>query len=214
MTADIWNYHRLVLKLDNIAGGLPTDPRLIEAWQQANWRKRAKLLPEDPQTPAEAAAGTVALLEGVTADEAGWTTFARGPGGYLCVEGRQIKAMLKESANIMKSMIPINGKVIPLRSKLAERVFVVERLIPFLPETNEPTRMDERPIHVMTAQGPRDAIKRSDVMELVELVCTLKVLRDGMFTVEILRQLLSHAADNGLGADRSQGYGRFDFTLD
>jgi hypothetical protein len=124
-----------------------------------------------------------------------------------------VKAMLKESANICKTLIPINGKQIALRSKLAERVFVVERLIPLFPEREEPDRTVERAIHVMTAQDPRDALKRTDVVDLAELTCTLKVLRDKMITLEVLRTILAHASDNGLGADRSQGFGRFDYTI-
>lgn len=207
----LWNHHTVTIKAVDIAGGLPTDPRLIDAWQEARW-KAAKITPEDPQTPAEASEATKALLAAVP-EEKGWTTFPRDDLGRLCIEGRQVKAMLKESANICKGIIPIHEKVIPLRSKLAERVFVIERLIPLLPERKEADETVERAIHVMTAQGPRDALKRVDICRNVELACTLRVLNDGMFTVPILTQLLEHASSNGLGADRSQGYGQFEFTI-
>lgn len=213
-TPDLFTFHRLSVHLDDIAGGLPADPRLVDAWQQANWKKSAKLLSTDPQTPEEAAERTLELLEGIP-EEKGFTVFPREHGtDRLCVEGRQIKAMLKESANIMKGLLPVNGKVIPLRSKLAERVFVVERLIPFDPETKEPDDVIERAIHVMTAQGPRDAIKRSEIVRNRSIHCTLKVLNDRMFTPTLLRSLLDHAQENGMGADRSQGYGRFRYDLD
>ena len=210
----LWNHHRLTFHLDDIAGGLPTDARLIDAWQQARWSKVAKLLPEDPQNPEEAAKRTRELLGPEVPEEAGWTTFARDDQQRLCIEGRQIKAALKESANILKTLIKIGDKTVPLRARLAERVFVVERLLPLLPERQEPDDTIERAIHVMTAQGPRDALKRTDIVRKAELVCTLKVLNDGMFTHDILSTLLDHGSENGLGADRSQGFGRFTFELE
>ena len=214
-TVNLWDTYHLTLVRDNIAGGLPTDPRLIDAWQQARWSKAAKLLPEDPKTPAEAVENTLELLPGVP-EEAGWTTFARDPAGHLCLEGRQVKAALKESANVLKGLLPVNGKVIPLRSKLAERVFVKERLLPLLRDgrpLTEPDGTVERPIHVMTAQGPRSALKRADVCNEVYVECTLVVVRDGLVTEPMLRTLLDHIDENGLGADRSQGYGVGSYTL-
>lgn len=206
-----WDYYRLVVKLEDIAGGLPVDPRLIDAWQQARWDK-AKVRPEDPQTVEEAVANSQALVAGLP-EEKGWTTFARDHKGHLCLEGRQVKAALKEAANITKTLLPIGGKTVPLRARLAERVFVVERLIPLLPERTEADDVLERAIHVMTAQGPRDALKRTDICKDVELVCTLKVLHDGLFTHGLLKELLGYAGQNGLGADRSQGFGCFDYVL-
>ena len=212
---EIFRHHRLTIHLSDIAGGLPADPRLVDAWQEANWRKSAKLLEGDPRDSAEAAQRTAELLEGIP-EEKGFTVFPRGPGGELCIEGRQVKAALKESANILRQLVPVGTpkKVVPLRSKLAERVFVVERLLPFTPETTEPDDVIERAIHVMTAQGPRDAIKRSEIVKGRDLICTLKVLNDGLFTHEVLGTLLEHMSENGLGGDRSQGFGRFTYELE
>ena len=209
---DIWDYYTLTWLLDDIAGGLPTDPRLIDAWQAANWSHQAKLLPDDPRSPEEATQRTLADLAGIP-EEKGWTTFARDGAGHLAIEGRQVKAALKEAANVMKPLIPVGGKTIALRSRLAERVFVVERLLPFEPHKTEPDDTIERAIHVMTAQGPRDALKRTDICKEVSVTCTLKVLRDKLFTEEVLHTLLAFATANGLGADRSQGFGQGDYRL-
>jgi hypothetical protein len=218
---DIWDYYDLVLDLDDIAGGTPVDPRLIDAWQQANWDHQAKLLEGDPQTPQEAAERTKAMVPTpAVGEEQGWTTFVRDSAGRLCKEGRDVKAMLKECANIMKGLIPVaNAKgvegTIPLRARLAEQVFVVERLIPLTPERTEPDATLEKAIHVMTAQGPRDALKRTDVCRKVELHATLKVLRAKpmIFSHDVLDEILFYAQDNGLGADRSQGMGCFTYSL-
>lgn len=212
---DLFRHKRLTIHLTDMAGGLPADPRLVDAWQEANWKK-ARLLPGDPTTPTEASERTLALMEGIP-EEKGFTVFPREPGtGRLCVEGRQVKAGLKESANILKTILPVGTppKVVALRAKLAERVFVVERLLPFIPETTESDDNIERAIHVMTMQGPRDAIKRSEIVKDRSISCTLKILNDKLFTDEVLETLLEHMAENGLGADRSQGFGRFTWELE
>jgi len=228
-TYDIWDYYALAFDLEDIAGGTPVDPRLIDKWQEKNWNNKAKLLaadpetgrPADPQSYQEAAERTKAMVPPAVAEEAGWTTFVRDPAGRLCKESRDVKAMLKECANVMRPLIPVpNAKgeegIIPLRARLAEQVFVEPRLIPLQPERTEADDVLEKPIHVVTAQGPRDALKRTDICRRqVEIHCVLKVLRYRplIFTHAVLDQILFYAQDNGLGADRSQGFGCFTYTL-
>ncbi len=65
----------------------------------------------------------------------------------------------------------------------------------------------------MTARGPRTALKRSDYISGVKLVCRLEVLDDNFITESMLRTILDYASENGLGADRSQGYGTFTYEL-
>ena len=219
---DIWDYYDLVLDLIDIAGGTPVDPRLIDKWQEAHWNTQAKFLEGDPLSAEEAAERTKAMVPTpAVGEEQGWTTFVRDDSKRLCKEGRDVKAMLKECANIMKGLIPVpNAKgveaTIPLRSRLAEHVFVVERLIPLMPERQKADDTLEKAIHVMTAQGPRDALKRTDICRSpVSVSCTLKVLRGKpmIFTWEVLDQILFYAQENGLGADRSQGFGQFTYKL-
>ena len=211
---DLWDFYVLTIKLPKIAGGVPSDPKLIAAWQKVNWpENEAKLKPEDPKTPEEAAAKTVAKLG---PEAPGWNTFLRDTDGHFAFSGYQVKAALKESASILREMLLATQKdAIPtyLRARLAEKVHVEEELITFLPHKDKPDESPEKPIHVMTAMGPRDALKKTDILHDVELTCTLKVLRDGEFTAPLLKTLLNFACDNGLGADRSQGMGKFDYQL-
>ena len=83
----------------------------------------------------------------------------------------------------------------------------------------EPDGQEEGPIHVQTAQGPRTAIKRVDYVEDVSLsfeVWTLKKQNNSdaekkrHIGKEDLEKMLALAQENGLGADRSQGSGKFD----
>jgi|SRR5262245_60847752 len=214
MTSDsMFKPYRLDLTIDRLVGGIPKHPSIVEKWQAARWNEKAKLLPGDPTSPEEAAERTIELLgEEVHEEVAGiWTGFVQHPDGGLGFEGRNVKAMFKESANILRTMVLVKGKVIPLRARVAERVFVKPNVISL--GMDKPTGTIERPIHVMTAQGPRTALKRTDYIDNAKVSCQLLVLEDGMITQDILTDILTHASLNGIGTDRSQGAGTFEFIL-
>jgi hypothetical protein len=220
----MWVDWTLVMHVDHLVGGIPKHPELVRRWQEAKWPTnpdRALAL-DDPQTPEEAALLTIAEL-GTQAlaseDVAGvWTGFAEHD-GRLVLEERNVKAALKESSNIVKGLPSmrvtardgVTIKDLPLRSKLAERVFVRPRWLDL--GVSEPTGSMEKPIHVMTRQGPRTALKRADYIDDVTITCTLRVLNDGMITEKILRTILDHVSENGLGTDRSQGAGCLSYQL-
>jgi hypothetical protein len=67
----------------------------------------------------------------------------------------------------------------------------------------------EKPISVMTMQGPRTSIKRAEFVENVPLHFTIRVLKDNLVTVEHIRTLLEYMSVGGIGSDRSQGSGTF-----
>ena len=215
---ELWELYDLTIKLARVAGGVPSDPKIVAAWQAAKWPKGTP-----PETVHASAEKTVEQLGETTAKKAekeaeapGWNTFLRDKDGHFALSGHQVKAMLKESAAVLRTFLqatqPDAVSAFP-RARLAEKVHVAEDIIPFLPHKDEPDASPEKPIHVMTALGPRDALKKTDILHDVELRCTLKVLADGEFTEPFLKTLLNFAAENGLGADRSQGMGKFDYIL-
>jgi hypothetical protein len=218
MTTDIFDHYSLTMNGDRLAGGIPRHPEIIRRWQETKWPVALDApLPESGQTLDEATERTVAELgDQVLSEEAVqgiWTGFAEYD-GQLVLENRNVKAMLKESANVMRPLLPKNkaGKEIAYRARLAETVFVHPRWIPL--GVTEPSESVERPIHVMTARGPRTALKRVDIVEKAIVVCELRVLRTSVITEDVLRLILDHAAENGLGTDRSQGCGTFSYQLE
>lgn len=215
----MFDSYRLDLDVERLVGGIPKHPEIVKRWQEARWKDNPILQVGDPATPEEAAERTIELLgDQISDEEKGiWTTFVEHPDGGFAIESRQVKAMLKEAANVLRTMLPVHGKVIPLRARLAERVFVEPNLLPVTGVLNDdgelPTGTIERPIHVMTARGPRTALKRTDYIDRAQITCTLKVLKDGMFDEKLLVPILDYATKNGLGTDRSQGAGVFTYTL-
>jgi CRISPR/Cas system CSM-associated protein Csm4 (group 5 of RAMP superfamily) len=149
-----------------------------------------------------------------TLKETAWNGFKSDDKG-IYIEGRQVKAMLKESANIVKSKVDMTA----LKARISERVFVVEDRIHL--GTDTPSGVHDSVVHAMTAQGPISALKKSDYVNTPTISFTLKVLDEPLVTKTkknkitpsaYLPLLLNVAAEQGLGADRSQGYGKFSFT--
>lgn len=214
----MFDNYQLTLRVDKLVGGIPKHPTIIRRWQEAHLSGKAGEPTADDATNATLnLLGTQAMdpeevVQGI------WTGFVTMPSGSLALENRNVKAMLKESANIVKALpeAHVRGKAIPLRARLAERVFVAPRLIQIMKNgegITEPQSV-ERPIHVMTMQGPRTALKRTDFVEDVELRCNLEVLTDGAITEPLLRLILDHASRNGIGTDRSTGAGVFRYELE
>jgi len=196
------------IRCHDLVGGRPLNADLIEKWvtatcKKANDKERQKIIDAD-----------VALLD-ETIDEVAEKQaigFARID-GHLAIEGRQVKAMLKEAANIIKGIIPggKDGKgIAALKSKVADQIFVEEEYI--ILDKTQPDDVEERPIHVMTRQGPRTSLKRCEIVRDVEIdfiVARRAGAGEGV-PQKALLAILDYAQQVGLGADRSQGRGRFE----
>jgi hypothetical protein len=214
---NMWKKANIVLSIKNrIIGGTPTDPRLIEGWLTKNMpsvkEEERKFLAE--KTLEQVKDATDSVASGM------WTTFKHDELGPY-IESRQIKAMFKESANILRTILIKNehkesskSRFTNLKSRVAERLFVEQDQIYFLRDGEAVARVDgneERAISVMTAQGPRSALKRYDFISCPASVeFTIRWLDDGVVDLELIKTLLEHAAWNGIGADRSQGNGLFE----
>lgn len=100
---------------------------------------------------------------------------------------------------------------------MAERLFVEGDKLYLMRDGKHlatPDRTEEKAIHVMTAQGPRTALKRVDIMDPgVQFEASLKWLDDGIVDLDLVRVFLDYMTVNGIGAERSQGSGQFSFVL-
>jgi hypothetical protein len=191
---------------DRICGGIPKHPEIIRSWVEAKTKfddeQAKKIIRETSVIMA-----TEEIFEDKTLKA--WTGFKKDEKG-LFIESRQIKAMVKENANILKGVTgakPIIN-IRNLQARLAERVFVKPDRI-YL-GVKEPSGFMEIAIHVFTPKGPRDSLKRVDYVEGPTLKFQLEVLDDGLIGKKELELIVEHAQRLGLGANRSQGYGQFE----
>jgi hypothetical protein len=185
-------------------GGTPKSPELIRDWLEA---RRAP----DPEKNAEE------IEAGIEASEdRSWCGFQRQDGVGLCLRGYHVKAHIKDCANILRSLLPKRVKGdgtevgVAWRSMVADRCYVVEDYIPL--GVQEPSGFFEHPVHVMTRQGPRNALKRTDYVDKPKVEFTLKVLADKAVTEDILRQLFEYGGTHGMGSDRGMGFGRYEIA--
>jgi hypothetical protein len=222
-----------------LAGGAPSDPKLVEGWlaknvgitdeeQLKSWTMRhlAEVQGIDPSTMTEAEI-TQAVQEAmeVNASEKKAQVFKRTPEGEPYIEPRQIKALLKEACSIAyprgehkwgqyasRSAARAGAAVggKEPRSYLAERVFPADY----------PVIVESDVVDVDLAVGhitdPRTGEKRSTIgyFEFAEkpvMQFTLRVL-DDCITAEQWARIWTVAELNGLGARRSQGCGQFVVT--
>jgi hypothetical protein len=253
----MWTRFEVVLEFKNrVIGGIPNDKNLIEAWIGAKMPDKAA---DEKQKLVDA---TVAELPKLAEEKAEgmWTTFKTDEKG-IYLEGRCVKAMYKESANIMRELLiqhesqtradqakaaakaeeakkaekseedddeeeekkggkkesrsakAAKSRFTGIKAKLAERLFVEEDKVYLMrsdgSHITKPDGNEEKPIHIMTTQGPRTALKRFDYVNTPVIKFTLRHMNDGIVDLELIQVLLEHSAWNGLGADRSQGNGLF-----
>lgn len=195
----------ITLHIGRIAGGIPTDPKVAEGWL----RTKLGVAKDDliRQQVAE-----VMLERGVDAEEA--TTivtndktlngFKRDPKLGLYIEGRQLKAAIKEAANVRwpKDRWGISKK--GTLSFFPEHVFVQEDVLPL--GVTEPSGIGQRFVH--TWRG--SAIQYEEYVDDAEVTATIAT--DFEFTDEQWGLLWLTGQEQGLGASRSQGYGRYTVT--
>jgi len=209
--------YRVVLEFTGqLHGGVPKSPDVIDAWikSRVNDEHRVDALAAEAKADMGVAL-TDAEVEEVS--KAAWNGFRADELG-LFLMGYQVKALLKEAANVLKGPLDANA----LKSRVAERMFVVEDHIPITRDGVRITAPDgfvEKYIHAMVATGPINALNKTDYIEagcrvgfvvrLLKEMYLTKTKKDRIAPEDLLRILLEYGQDLGLGANRSQGYGRY-----
>lgn len=201
-----------------VMGGVPQKPDVIEGWLRTKMgvtdeeelamilRRTLAELGKEP--PAGATLGDLFAASEEIAAERNGNTFRRdGNGLYLA--GYQFKAMLKENTNILYAGSRWGVTKKGPKSFLAERVFVEEDRI-YLGRT-EPDGTHLQLGQVSGPQGPRSTLTYYDYCTQPEIAFTVKSLND-CIEPQQWKAILTLAQDNGIGAIRSMGYGRFRVT--
>jgi hypothetical protein len=218
LQADLWTVYRAKLTFRaKLIGGIPKDPKLIEGWL------RYKAGIEDPQELRTAMLRTlgevgpdiragapdeddVAQAATALASQKRTTGFKSGQHG-LFVESRQIKAMLKESTNVVFAGERWGPTRKAAKAFFSERVFIEpDQLWLGVPE---PSGVETIVGHLSGPSGPRSTLGNYEYVEQPNIEFRVLVLRDCV-SAEQWRDIWCHAQENGFGTLRSQGYGRFD----
>lgn len=201
-----------------IVGGIPSDKSVIAGWLRARMDLGdAAIADLVEQTVAERGVMTPdEAIETIMASDLAPSVngFKRHPDtGELCIEGRIVKAALKEWANSAYPGVKFPGKANieglrkGLMRYLAEAVTVEDILIPL--GVTQPAMVEERVKHVMTPQGPRSSINRVEVVSQPTITFSLRV-RDDFIPDEAWARIWVVGESIGIGADRGRSDGQFD----
>jgi hypothetical protein len=189
---------------ERLTGGVPKNPELIRSWVESTTEH------SDATTDAQVAESLEKMVE--TTTEKCWTGFFSDDRGIF-LEPRQFKALFRECATLLQTFVKRRGSKQIYQHGLevkspegGSRIYVGK---------HKPDGFVEMPIHVQTAQGPRSALKRFDFVECVTITFQVWVLKTASqekrhVGEDTLRDWLALAQENGIGANRSQGYGKFD----
>ncbi len=208
-----WPYHYTAsLHVRNIVGGTPSDPHVGEGYI------RSKLA-----GPDELIQQLVVILmqeRGITAEQAAaeadrlkhLTGFRRDERG-LYIEGRQAKACIKEATSVAYA----TGKLLNhkganswgrtskgIHGFIAEHVCVMDDHI-YLGRM-EPDLIEQKFVHTWQGNG----IQYQECVTEADL--TIHVDTDYLFTEQQWAMIWLTAEQQGIGASRSQGHGRFTVT--
>lgn len=220
---EVFATYRVELQFrDKVMGGVPKDPNIIEGWlrskagiqqeeevRQAMLRTLielgAEVTPEMSYEELSAASKALAVVKNTNG-------FKRDSNG-LYLESRIIKAAIKEVTSVLYAgdkwltdwKVGYNGKA--ARSVAAERVFVTPDKV-YL-DRQEPDGIDLFIGHITGAAGRTSNMTYYEYVQEARIAFDLLVAEDGIPHAAWPR-LWVHAQENGLGALRSQGHGRFD----
>jgi len=205
---DIYDRWRVVIRFrDKLMGSMPKNPETLDKFV-------AKIAPteQDAKEVGEKLSGEVPT----DAEAPPMVCCFKENGVGLYIESRQVKAGFKEVANLLGYTVRDKpGK------QFFQHAFHVEPdIIPL--GVTEPSGLNVMPGTVMTAMGPRSIETRTEYVErptvefIVKGLAGLKSVGKGEAKTKIrlsdkqLRHMLALLQDDGLGAMRSQGFGKFD----
>lgn len=194
-----------------VVGALPKHPSVIDAWVLSRAKKSGK-------TEEEAKAVAEKIKEEVQADaevEKSWVCFKSDSMG-IYLEDRNFKAMLREAANTLESFRGTGS--VARRQTFQHGLFIKPDRIYFMRDgkpIKEPDGYQERTIHVMTAMGPRDTLKREDYIdppasaEFEIWVVVPMNRKTAVIDEALIAEWLELGQEIGIGGSRSQGFGKF-----
>jgi hypothetical protein len=207
-----WPYSfRGTLHVPTIAGGTPTDQHVAEGWLRTKLADKDDLIREQVAEimvergvnaeEATAIADTMKHLNGFKRDDQG-----------LYIEGRQLKAAIKEAASVAYAAGKLlnNGKNAWGKTSkgilgfVAEHVCVVEDRLHL--GVHEATGIMQRFVHTYRGTG----IQYEEYVSDAEIAFTIAT--DHKFTAQQWAMIWLTGEQQGIGASRSQGFGRYTVT--
>jgi hypothetical protein len=203
-----------------VMGGVPMDARIIEGWLRTKMgiSDREELRQAMLRTAYEVGLDVsenmsyeqlVELTSKVASARQTQGFKVAHDDGQLYLESRQVKAMLRESTNILFAGDRWGKTKKGPRAYLAERVFVFPSILKL--GVTEPDGVDLSIGHLTGPGGPRATIGYTQFVMAPKIDCQVMVLEDAIDPDHWAR-IWGAGQFEGLGARRSAGHGVFEVT--
>lgn len=212
---DAWPYEfAATIRVPAISGGVPADPKISEGWIRSKFDEKDALIHAmvaDTMLEREVDFGEATKIVDAQQNVNGFKRNGHG----LYIEGRQVKAAIKEATSVAVAAgkIPMKnwGKTNKhLQGFVAEHVVVVEDEIPL--GADEASGVHQRFIHKYDPSVKRriSAIHYEEYVENAEMNFTVRT--DFNFKEKDWAMIWLTGEQQGIGASRSQGFGRYEVT--
>ncbi len=215
------------LSVPVLRGGVPSDPKVAEGWIRTKFGDKDAVIRELVEETIAARLGggepadrAVAVEQAIAevADTRCLNGFKRTPDGELYIEARQIKAMIKEAANIRWAKGRWGPTSKGTRSWFAEHVFIPDAPILIRDENGKLRTFVDEVAQDFVHSRFGAAIKYAETVWNATVQFTVNAdwdldaerAKDG--EPRSWGHLWVTAEQQGLGADRSQGFGAFQVT--
>lgn len=205
----------------NLWGATPSDPNVAEGWLRTKMKASDDVLRQMVyEVMLEREMSEAEAVEALDRDKH-LLGFRRDPerGGELYLEGRCLKAGLKEAVSVAAN----EGKIKQGRAWGGSDVSVKKGLLSWFPEhvfvvedrvylgVKEPDAIDQSFIHkVLPGKGPTSSIQYNERIDEATLSFTVET--DHNFAPEEWAMIWTTGERQGLGAGRSQGHGTYVVT--
>ena len=190
------------LLVSEIHGGVPTNPKQVEGWLKTKFSDNDEVISEMvAETMAERGLTAEEAIE-LTAKEKNLVGFKRDPKFGLYIEGRQLKAALKEVSNVAWTDKKWGPTRKGTKSYIPEHLFIEEDRL-YL-GVHEPTDIFRS--FVKTRFG--SSFIAEEYVRDARIIFTMTTDLD--MDAKDIGEMWVRAEMHGIGASRSQSFGRFE----
>jgi len=204
-----------------LCGSVPLKKEIVESWLTARMPKEK---PEDGKSLEEIKKEVLESTEDI--EEKVTLGFQKNEKG-LFVRGGTLKAHLKDCANQIKDIVNLtkakkkegespNVSISNFRGKVANKFYIDEYYV-HLTKGGNPAEIEDgqfdQPVHVITRQGPRNALKIIRFLNQPSLSFHFRLLKDKEITPEKIEKIFEYGTIHGYGGERGMGEGRYQFQI-
>jgi hypothetical protein len=140
---------------------------------------------------------------------------------FLVMRGGTIRAHLKDCARVLSSFSekPVKGEGLrSLAVRAVNSIYIEDYWVPILKNGKQTKFTDgsfDKAVHIMTPQGPRNALKRIHYVENPTLIFNLLIMTTDKSTITQadIERIMEYGCIHGYAGERGDGEGRYNYEV-